>query len=380
MTSKLSDKALIQRLLEGSDIEINGSRPWDIQINDERTYRRILQQGSIGFGESYMDGWWNCNALEQLFARLLRAKLDQKINANFKLCAQMAFKKMLYFFYNPQSERRAFIVGKQHYDIGNDLYSRMLDPETMSYTCGYWKDSNTLQAAQLAKLDLVCQKLQLEPGMRLLDIGCGFGGLAKYAATHYNVEVVGLTISKEQQRLAQERCKSLTVDIRFQDYRDLKEKFDRVVSIGMFEHVGYKNYDCYMDVVSSSLKSDEDIFLLHTIGGNFSTLEADPWIAKYIFPNGVLPSIAQIGTSIEKKFVMEDWHNFGFDYYQTLMAWHENFVASYPELKDKYNQRFFRMWTYYLLSCAGAFYARDIQLWQVVLSKSGVQGPYTAPR
>lgn len=375
-----SAKTLILRLLEGMDIQVNGSRPWDIQIHNNQVYQRILHQYSLGLGESYMDGWWDCEALDQLFARLLSAQIDRKINYDLAFIAKLALKKMASFFYNPQSPNRSLIVGKQHYDIGNDLYTRMLDSQTLSYTCGYWRNSDNLQAAQLAKLELTCQKLQLQKGMRLLDIGCGFGGLSKYAAENFGVEVVGLTISKEQQRLAQERCKDLPIEIRLQDYRDLHEKFDRVVSLGMFEHVGPKNYDTYMKIVSSCLKDKDGIFLLHTIGGNYATHRADEWISKYIFPNGVLPSIQQIAKPIERKFIMEDWHNFGFDYYRTLKAWHANFIQSYPEIKANYNERFYRMWTYYLLSCAGDFYARDIQLWQIVLSKGGVEGGYVCPR
>lgn len=378
-TPKNRPKELLLRLLDGTDVEINGTRPWDLIVHHPNFYQRVLQQGALGLGESYMDGEWDCTALEQFFARIMRVQLDQKVKGDWRLMGQILWQKILYFWQNPQSKARAFMVGEQHYDVGNDLYQKMLDP-TMSYTCAYWKTASTLEAAQIAKLELICQKLQLQKGMRLLDIGCGFGGMAKYAAEHYGVEVVGLTISKEQQRLGKERCAGLPIDIRLQDYRDLNETFDRIVSIGMFEHVGPKNYDTYMQLAANCLKDDAGLFLLHTIGGNISTTTANAWICKYIFPNGVLPSIAQIGKSIENKFVMEDWHNFGVDYYKTLMAWYENFEKAYPELKDKYGQRFYRMWKYYLLSCAGTFAARDIQLWQIVLSKKGVLDGYIASR
>ena len=333
----------------------------------------------MGLGESYMDGWWDCIALEQLFSKILRARLDRKIRYDYKLLFKIGLQKLAYLFYNPQSKTRAFIVGQKHYDIGNDLYQLMLDSPTMSYTCGYWKEADNLEEAQQAKLELVCQKLQLKPGMRVLDIGCGFGGFAQYAAKNYQVEVVGLTISKEQQRLAQERCQGLPVEIRLQDYREMQEQFDRIVSIGMFEHVGPKNYETYMKVVVRCLKKDEDLFLLHTIGSN-STIKVDAWIDRYIFPNGQLPSIKQVAESIENKFVMEDWHNFGPDYYKTLKAWHKRFMSNFDQIKDRYDQRFYRMWNYYLLSCAGAFHARDIQLWQIVLSKAGVMNGYICPR
>ena len=274
--------------------------------------------------------------------------------------------------FNLQSKKRAWIVGKEHYDLGNDLFSRMLDP-FMQYSCAYWKEASTLEEAQQAKLRLISEKLQLEPGMRVLDIGCGWGGLAYFMAKHYGVSVVGVTISAEQQKLARERCQGLDVDIRLQDYRDLNEQFDRIVSVGMFEHVGPKNYDTYFDVVDRNLKPD-GIFLLHTIGSKRTDNNVDPWINKYIFPNGCLPSVRQIAVASEPHFVMEDWHNFGADYDTTLMAWHSRFLASWPEIADNYSERFKRMFSYYLNACAGAFRARDIQLWQVMFSRGVEQG------
>ncbi len=379
MPKKNAAKSLIIDLLQDTDIKVNGTKPCDLQIHNEDFYERILREGSLGLGESYMDGWWDCAALEQFFAKLFAAEIDKKIKFNFPVLARIAFRKALCTLHNPQSKKYAFKVGEQHYDIGNDLYQRMLDP-TLSYTCAYWKNASNLDEAQLAKLELICQKLQLKPGMRLLDIGCGFGGMAQYAASRYQVEVVGLTISKEQYALSKERCNGLPIDIRLQDYREVNEKFDRIVSIGMFEHVGPKNYRTYMEVAANALNHPDDLFLLHTIGANVSSFEADPWINKYIFPGGVIPSIPQIAESIQDLFVMEDWHNFGFDYYKTLMAWHHNFNAHYAEIKEQYSERFRRMWNYYLLSCAGSFYARDIQLWQIVLSKKGASGGYVSIR
>jgi cyclopropane-fatty-acyl-phospholipid synthase len=250
----------------------------------------------------------------------------------------------------------------------------MLD-KRMVYTCGYWKDAKTLDEAQEAKLDLTCKKLNLKPGMKVLDIGCGWGSFAKYAAEKYKVKVVGITVSKEQAVLAKALCKGLPIEIRLQDYRDLNEKFDRIVSLGMFEHVGYKNYKTYMKVVHRCLK-DDGLFLLHTIGGNKSVKSTDPWIDKYIFPNSMLPSIKQMGDAIEDYFVMEDWHNFSADYDKTLMAWYNNFENSWNKLKDDYDERFHRMWRYYLLACAGTFRARKSQLWQIVLSKDGIKEGY----
>ncbi|GDX05961.1 cyclopropane fatty acyl phospholipid synthase [Buttiauxella sp. A111] len=358
---------IAEDLLNQADIRFNGSRRWDIQVHNPDFYKRVLQEGSIGLGESYMEGWWDCAALDVFFEKILRAKLDEKMPKNFRDLIRVAGMRL----FNLQTRKRAWIVGKEHYDIGNDLFAKMLDPY-MQYSCGYWKKATSLPQAQEAKLKMLCEKLQLQPGMRLLDIGCGWGGLAQYAAEHYNVHVTGVTISEEQQKMAQDRCTWLDVSIKLMDYRDLDTTFDRIVSVGMFEHVGPKNYDTYFEVVNRCLKPG-GMFLLHTIGANKSDNNVDAWINKYIFPNGCLPSVKQIASASEPHFVVEDWHNFGADYDLTLMEWHQRFNRFWPEIQNNYTESFKRMFNYYLMSCAGAFRARDIQLWQVLFSR-GVEG------
>ncbi|CFQ38387.1 cyclopropane fatty acyl phospholipid synthase [Yersinia aleksiciae] len=365
---------IVQEMLNRADIEINGSRPFDIQVNNPDFFKRVLQEGSLGLGESYMDGWWECDRLDIFFQRVLRAGLENQLPHHLKDTLRIAAARVI----NLQSKKRAWIVGKEHYDLGNDLFSLMLDPN-MQYSCGYWKDATTLEQAQENKLRMICEKLQLAPGMKLLDIGCGWGGLAAYAARHYGVSVSGVTISAEQQKLAQKRCEGLDVAILLQDYRDLNEQFDRIVSVGMFEHVGPKNYRTYFDVVNRNLKPD-GLFLLHTIGANRTDLSIDPWINKYIFPNGCLPSVKHIAQASEPYFIMEDWHNFGSDYDRTLMAWYTRFQAAWPSLAENYSSRFERMFGYYLNACAGAFRARDIQLWQILFSPNGVEGGIRVPR
>ncbi|EPZ3034226.1 cyclopropane fatty acyl phospholipid synthase [Yersinia enterocolitica] len=359
---------IVQEMLSRADIEINGSRPFDIRVNNPDFFKRVLQEGSLALGESYMDGWWECDRLDIFFQRVLRAGLEHQLPHHFKDTLRIAAARII----NLQSKKRAWIVGKEHYDLGNDLFSLMLDPN-MQYSCAYWKDAATLEQAQENKLQMICEKLQLAPGMKLLDIGCGWGGLAAYAARHFGVSVSGVTISAEQQKLAQKRCEGLDVTILLQDYRDLDEQFDRIVSVGMFEHVGPKNYNTYFKVVKRNLKPD-GLFLLHTIGANRTDLSVDPWIDKYIFPNGCLPSVQHIAKASEPYFIMEDWHNFGADYDRTLMAWYERFQAAWPKLAENYSPRFERMFSYYLNACAGAFRARDIQLWQVLFSPNGVEG------
>lgn len=375
-----TSKKIIKKLFEKSGITINGNQPWDIQIQSDNFYNGIWIRPELSLGEGYVNGLWECKKLDEFFHRLLRFNI-KNYNRDESLFIYHIIEKLnsLYaHFINLQTKKRAYIVGKRHYDIGNDLYQKMLD-KRMNYSCGYWKNCDTLDEAQEAKLELICQKLQLKPGMKVLDIGCGWGSFSKYAAEKYDVSVTGITISEEQKKLAEESCKGLPIKILLQDYRDLDEPFDRICSIGMFEHVGYKNYRTYMKVAARCLKKD-GLFLLHTIGNNYTTGLANPWIRKYIFPNGALPSIRQIGKSIEHLFTMEDWHNFGADYDKTLLAWHANFNQHWDSLKHDYDETFRRIWNYYLLSCAGAFRARDIQLWQIVLSKSGLEGGYRSIR
>jgi cyclopropane-fatty-acyl-phospholipid synthase len=367
-------KKTADELLSLVGVEINGPNPWDIQVHNDNFYRRVLRQGSLGLGESYMDSWWDCAELDQFFCRVLGANLEDKIKGNWRLLLRALAARVL----NLQSKRRAFQVGERHYDLGNDLFKNMLD-KRMVYSCAYWKNARSLDEAQENKLDLICRKIGLKPGMRVLDIGCGWGSFARYAAEKYGAEVVGITVSREQAALGKEICRGLPVDIRLQDYRDINEKFDHVVSVGMFEHVGYKNYRTFMKFVHRCLKED-GLFLLHTIGFNVSVTSPEPWTNKYIFPNGLLPSIKQIAAAIEGLYVMEDWHNFSADYDKTLMAWHRNFENSWARIKADYDDRFYRMWKYFLLSSAGGFRSRRNQLWQIVLSKRGVEGGYTSVR
>ena len=364
----------IRSLLELAGIEINGTRPWDIQVNDERFYRRVLAYAHLGLGESYMDGWWDCEQLHTLIHKVLRAGLEQKVKP-LKLLLPVLTAKVV----NLQKGSRSWQVGEHHYDLGNEMFRLMLD-KRMVYSCGYWKDADDLEQAQEAKLDLVCRKIGLEPGMRVLDIGCGWGSFAKFAAEKYAAEVVGITVSREQIEVAQQMCSGLPVEFRYQDYRDVDGEFDRVVSIGMFEAVGVKNFGTFMKVAERCLKPD-GLFLLHTIGTNTTATAVDAWTNKYIFPNGVLPTPVQLTRSIEGRFHLEDWHNLNVNYSKTLMAWMERFDRNWKEIEALgYDDRFYRMWRFYLLTAAGSFTARRIHLWQVLLSRTGIENGYDAIR
>ncbi len=365
---------IAETVLDLAGVKINGPKKWDIQVLDERFYKRAVSEVELGVGESYMDGWWESESIDELIFRLVRADLQQKLRRNYKVALRLAG----FYLINMQARRRAFQIGQRHYDLGNDLFRNMLD-KRMNYSCAYWKNASTLNQAQENKLKLICRKLHLKRGMKVLDIGCGWGAFGKYAAEKYNVKTVGITVSENQVELGKKLCKRLPVEFRLMDYRDLNEKFDRIVSVGMIEHVGYKNYRKYFEVANRCLK-DDGLFLLHTIGEIRSVKAIDAWTHKYIFPNGMLPSVAQLGKAIEGLFVMEDWHNFGADYDKTLMAWYKNFKKNWNKIKNKYDERFYRMWKYFLLSSAGSFRARHNQLWQIVLSKNGIPGGYNLVR
>jgi len=367
-------ESTVADLLGKADIRINGDRPWDLQIRDPRALKRIIGWGNLGLGESFMAGWIEIDRVDEFIDRVLRAGLEREVGRSPRLWWE-AVKARLF---NHQTRNRCWEVGERHYDLGNDFYRDMLD-ERMTYTCGFWADgAATLDQAQEHKLDIICRKLDLQPGQRVLDIGCGWGSFMIYAAEHYGVECVGLTISREQAALGRELAGDLPVEFRLMDYRDIDETFDHVVSVGMFEHVGRHNYDEYMEVARRCLKPGGH-FLLHTIGTSHEGAPPDPWISRYIFPNGELPAMQQVLDACEGRFVVEDVHNFGADYDRTLMAWYENFEQAWAKWREQYGDTFGRMWKYYLQSCAGGFRARDIQLWQFVLSPTGTRGGYRRP-
>ena len=358
-----------------ADVALDGRRPWDIQVCDRRFFQALATRGSLGLGEAYMAGWWATGNLEDFFHHVYRADIHYG-----RLTWGARFHYLVSRLFNRQKISRAFQVGERHYDRGNRLYQAMLGPR-MVYSSGYWTDGvDDLAAAEEAKLDLICRKLDLRPGQRILDIGCGWGCFGQWATERHGVEVVGITVSKEQAALARERCAGLPVEIRLCDYRAIEGRFDHVVSIGMMGHVGYKNYRTLMEVVHRSL-ADDGLFLIHTMGANRSTTAAEPWIDHYIFPNGMAPSIPQVGEAIEHLLVLEDWHNFSTDYHRSTLAWRDNVAERWGTLADLYDERFRRMWTYYLCCFAGAFSARTLQTWDIVLSKvGGHRGRYASVR
>ena len=379
MTTLIVQK-YIQKLLDKADITLNGNKLHDIKLLDERALKRIINDGSLGLGESYMEGWWECESLDALSYQLCIAEIHKEIKFNFIHFLYNLSSKI----YNLQNKKLSKQVADIHYDLDNNLFELMLGP-TMAYSCGYWKGVNDLNSAQIAKYELICKKLNLNKQDTLLDIGCGWGGLAAYAVEHYGCHVVGISIAANQISYAKERFKHLPIDFYTADYRDLsiynpgKKRFTKLVSVGAFEHIGYKNYNTFFNLMKRQL-DDDGLFLLHTIGNNETIMYPDRWIHKYIFPNGILPSMAQLTSAVEPFFIVEDWHNFGSDYDKTLLAWNQNFENNRDSLQTRFDMRFYRMWRYYLLMCAGMFRARGAQLWQIMLSKTGVKGGYESIR
>jgi cyclopropane-fatty-acyl-phospholipid synthase len=362
-------RRIIHDLFSEAGIAVNGDQPYDIQVHNERFYPLLINNAPMGLGESYMDQWWDCDALDEFICKLLNANLNNKISKNLEVILLLIKSRV----FNRQSKILSKKLGVRHYNLGNDLFQAMLD-KRLTYSCGYWKNANNLEEAQEAKLDLICRKLNLKPGITLLDLGCGWGSLVQYAAEKYGIHATGYNISEEQVKLARDRCIDLAVDIRLEDYRDAKGLYDAVVSVGFFEHVGYKNYREYMEVTHRCLK-DDGIALLHTISNNITSNYINPWTEKYIFPNGMIPSVARIAKSMEGLFVLEDIENIGPYYDRTLMSWYNNFNESWPDLQEKYGERFYRMWRYYLLSSAGGFRSRYNNVTQVVFTKTGRKQP-----
>jgi cyclopropane-fatty-acyl-phospholipid synthase len=358
-------REIVEQLLRTADIQIDGTRPWDIKVHDERFFPRVLAGGTLGFGEAYMDGWWDCEALDEMCCRAISARLDERFTYSPRNLLAFAISLLS----NRQSRRRARRVGEAHYDLGNEFFRAMLDP-WMQYSCAFFLEGDDLAAAQRRKLEMICQSLDLRPGMRLLDVGCGWGGLAKYAAQNYGCSVTGLTISREQQQFAAAWCDGLEIEIQLRDYRQIRGRFDRAVSIGMVEHVGFKNYRTYLRAIAGSLGKDGR-FLCQGICNPLSVWQLDPWIRRYIFPNSILPSLARLTKAAEGLFLVEDVVNLGPHYDPTLMAWEENFRRAWPRFADRYDERFRRMWRFYLLSCAGAFRARSLQVYGILFLRPG---------
>jgi len=362
----------IKKLLEdNTDIDLirdtdKPSKNTTIIVNNDDFFNKSMTKGELGMAESYMDGDWTTPDLEKTLTELLinQEKLEKHI-FSIKYLVLGLNNYIATFLPNNTLDSVKDNV-EHHYDIGNDLYSKMLGKH-MQYTCAYYyKDDLTLDEAQYAKMELIAKKLNLKEGLTILDIGCGFGSLANHLATKYKVNVVGVTLSKEQIIYHEKHFKHPNVTIKYMDYRNVNvnDKFDRVYSIGMFEHVGNHNYKTYYDKCYDLLK-DDGIMLIHTIGQTVG--KSSDFISTYIFPEGELPALPDLTKEYTNKWHLEDFQNFGLSYAKTLRAWNNN-IGDWSDL-DNYDTRFRRMWEYYLLGCASNFQRKSIYLWQLVYTK-----------
>ncbi len=373
---ELSPRALVTRLFNHAGIDIGGNAPWDIRVNNPRFYRRVLQ-GSVGLGESYTDGDWDTPQLDSMIQRLLRTGAPSTAVAGAGRILQNLRSRIA----NMQTRRGSRAMAEQHYDLDHRLYTHFLGPHNQ-YTCCFFDGTDELRVAEECKLEMLCEKLELGPGDRVLDVGCGWGGFVRYAASTRGCTAVGISLSAEQIAYARKYAAGFDVEIVRCDYRDLPDRFpaasfDKILVCGMLEHVGYKNYRRLMKIIHELL-SENGLFLLHTIGNKDVTTIVDPWIEKYIFRNSMIPAMSQIADAVRGLFVIQAWENYGYYYSKTLRAWYENFNRNWPrimeiETRQRFDERFRRMWNYYLLSCKAAFDVEELHLWQIVTSKYGAR-------
>jgi cyclopropane-fatty-acyl-phospholipid synthase len=361
-------EAMLARLLADAGITLNGPEPWDPQVNNPEAYARVVAEGSLGLGEAYMDGWWDCERLDTFFERIVARRVDKSLRPSMSLIWLVLHAHLQ----NRQSKSRVWDVAQVHYDLDVDVFEATFD-KRLTGSCGYWATAANLDDAQEAKLDLVCRKIGVKAGERVLDIGCGWGAFMGFAAERYGANCVGVTVSQVQADYGRKRYAGLPVEFQVKDYRDFAGRVDRIASMGMFEHVGARNYRTYFEHARRWI-ADDGLFLLHTIWANEAYPAIDPWLDRYIFPNGCLPTVGQVADAVEGLFVVENVENFGPDYDRTLMAWRAKFQSNRAAMSAKYGERFCRMWDYYLCCCAGGFRSRGINVGQFVLSPKGVPG------
>ena len=350
------------------EFETIGTGPSAFKVTLKRplSRREMLRSTSLALGEAYMRGDIELDRDLYEVLDLFMGQMD-RFKSNHR-----ALHSLMYTSKSRGNQKKEVT---SHYDIGNDFYRLWLD-ETMSYSCGYFKRTeDSLFEAQVQKADHILEKLYLEKGMSLLDIGCGWGFLLKRAVQHYGVKGVGITLSEEQYRQVSEEIRDQhledRLEVRLMDYRELEKsgmQFDRVVSVGMLEHVGRGNYERFLDNVDAVLKP-EGLFLLHYISA-LQEFPGDPWIKKYIFPGGMVPSLREIiGLTAEYRFYTLDVESLRRHYTRTLLCWRENFLKQRDVIARRYGEEFTRMWELYLASCAATFDNGVIDLHQILMSK-----------
>lgn len=353
----------------------NGHVDVSVRVENPRVFTRALAAGSLGLGESYMAGDFvvDDGRLPELLEILLRNRLDQKIKERPLAVLQVGLMRI-----TDGLRGKAHNV-QRHYDIGDDLFEAFLD-KTLTYSCGYaTHPDDDLEKLQQNKLERICRKLRLRPGDRLLDIGCGFGGLLIHAAKHHGVKATGVTLSRRHcargQAAAEREGLSDRVRIEYADYNEVTDEFDRVVSVGMMEHVPRREYDRYFDRIARVLTKD-GVGLVHTIGSNAPKNQHDPFIQKYIFPSSNQPRLSEIAGGLERNgLAILDVENMVRHYGYTAARWLEKFRAAKPRLDPaRYDESFQRMWEFYLCEGVAAARASDGALYQVLFAKD-----YAAP-
>ncbi len=354
-----------QELFALAGIKINGDQPCDIQVRNNAAFVRLFGYGSLGWGEAYVDGYWDCEQLDDFVCRCLIANLTGHFRPSDFL-----------LFLRARLLNRSFptLAVPKHYESGIELFEKMLD-QRLIYSSGYWKNATTLNEAQEHKLDLVAEKLGLKAGMKVLDIGCGWGGAIRYFAERYKVSGLAVTTSKNQYDVACQTCKDLPIEIRLHDYREVSEQFDCSYSIEMLGHLKPKHYKHYFQFVNRTLREGGS-HLVQVAGSSMRAVRSDPWVQRYIFPGGYVPAPSQLIAAAQASLNLEDWQILTKDHDQTFMAWHENLSAAWKDFEEEVDERTVRMWRYYLLSFAGVFRSNASQLWQIVFSKSAVNPTY----
>ena len=379
----MNAEKFVRDLFSQVEIEVNGSNPWDPQVHNPAAYNMMVSRGSVGLGETYMHGYWDCEQLDQFFARVTSVDLRKLIPVNFPTVslAVGAYLK------NRQLPKAAWEVGRMHYDLPDEVWEATLD-SAMTGSCAYYRNpTDTLEEAQLNKCRMTLDKVGLKSGHSLLDIGVGWAAFSGLAAQEYGAHPIGITVSEGQKAYIHKRYGE-AIDVRVNPWQEteLREPVDCIVSAEMFEHVGSDNYRSFFEFCRRSIKED-GLMNLHTIVRHTPSKHIDPWMDKYIYPGGCIPTLGQITTAVHGLFHVVDVHDIGGHYPATLRAWMDNFRRNWDSVKSLGSARlgmdpevFCRMWLYHYMASAGGFMSSRISVHQIVLSPNGVPGRYQSIR
>jgi len=353
----------VEQVFEGAGVRCNGSRLFDPQILDDRFYTACATRGTLGFGESYVANWWACDDLEELAYRLTVSRINQV----GRFAPLLAMSYLVSLLRNNQTLERSRRVADRHYNIGNDLFFSFLG-RYRNYSCALFEGTESLDAAQKAKMERICELLELSERDHLLDVGGGWGHLARHAALQHGCTVTSINIADEQITYAREMCAGLPVDVRKCDYRQLTGRYTKAAVVAMFTHVGSKNHRTFFECIHRCLPEGSRL-VMETVGSSHSNVTLEPWTERHIFPGGVVPSLRQIDHAASGLFVRGYTREFGSHYVLTLRAWYDNLMAAWPELSTRYSESTLRTFEYFFLTVAGTFRAGRLKHWHLVMSK-----------